>query len=172
MVIEDVAATAEEAETTAPVGTEPGSPLGTAGSLGEAHPIADRGWQQPATGVLLTAGMASFVVLWVAGHHLGWLIAGILILDVAVRGTHLLNASVVYRLTEHARSRLASTCMTVYTLGGILGVVVGAAGYRESGWAAVSATGAIAMTIGLGIWAYQLRRAPRPVPRARCSCHG
>lgn len=125
--------------------------------------IADRGWQQPATGVLLTAGMASFIVLGVAGHHLGWLIAGILILDVAVRGTHLLNASVVYRLTEHARSRLASTYMTVYTFGGILGAAVGAAGYRESGWAAVSATGAIAMTIGLGIWARQLRRAPRPV---------
>jgi predicted MFS family arabinose efflux permease len=122
--------------------------------------IADRGWQQRATGALLAAGLVSFSLMWAGGRHPAWLIAGIVLLDVAVRGTHLLNVSVVYGLVKQARSRIASIYMTAYTLGGILGAAAGAEAYRCGGWSAVSATGAAAMATGLGAWAWQALRKP------------
>src|SRR5581483_6225208 len=50
---------------------------------------ADRGWQRPLTGVLLVLGVGSFGALAIGAQSLGWLIAGLVAMDVAVHGTHL-----------------------------------------------------------------------------------
>ncbi|GAA2309690.1 MFS transporter [Actinomadura luteofluorescens] len=137
--------------------------VGVAGAFAAkaAGRAADRGWQRPSTGVLLVLGVASFGATAAGAHGLAWLIAGLLVLDVAVHGTHLLNMSVVYGLVDGARSRVASVYMTFYTLGGVAGSAAGAAAYRSGGWAAVSATGAAFMAAGLAVWAGEARGGPR-----------
>ncbi len=114
---------------------------------------ADRGWQRPLTGVLLVLGVSSFGAIAIGGQSLGWLVAGLVTMDVAVQGTHLLNMSVVYGLVDGARSRIASVYMTCYTAGGVVGTAAGTAAYRFGGWAAVSAAGAVFMAFGLAAWA-------------------
>ncbi|WP_163573136.1 MFS transporter [Fodinicola feengrottensis] len=102
---------------------------------------ADRGWQRPMTGLLLVLGAVSFAVLWLGGQHLTWFFVGLLAVDIAIHGTHLLNLSVVYGLTSAARSRIASVYMTAYTLGGVIGTAAGVAAYELAGWGAVCVVG-------------------------------
>ncbi|MBC6468562.1 hypothetical protein [Actinomadura alba] len=78
-------------------------------------------------------------------------------MDVAISGTHLLNLSVVYRLVEGGRARIASVYMTCYTLGGVVGSAAGTAAYRLGGWRAVSLAGAAFMATGLAVWARDAR---------------
>ncbi|MES9605707.1 MFS transporter [Actinomadura sp. NPDC000929] len=133
--------------------------VGVAGAFAAkvAGRAADRGRQRASTGVLLVAGAVSFGATAAGSHGLAWLIAGLLVLDVAVHGTHLLNMSVVYGLVDGARSRVASVYMTFYTLGGVAGSAAGAVAYHSGGWGAVSATGAAFMAAGLAAWAGEAR---------------
>jgi predicted MFS family arabinose efflux permease len=110
---------------------------------------ADHGWQRPVTLGLLAVGIVSFGVLWGGGSNIWWLIAGMLVVDAAIHGTHLLNLSVVYGVTAAARSRIASVYMTTYTLGGVLGSAIGVAAYQHGGWTAVCVAGAAFMAAGL-----------------------
>ncbi|MFD0689311.1 MFS transporter [Actinomadura fibrosa] len=137
--------------------------VGAAGALA-ARPlgrVADRGSERPLTGGLLLLGLVSFVPLWAGATTLSWLIAGIVLLDVAVSGVHLLNLSVVYGPPGGARARIASVYMTAYTLGGVTGAAVGTAVYQHGGWGAVQACGAAFMAMGLAVWA---RDTGVPVP--------
>ncbi|MEV0597373.1 MFS transporter [Nonomuraea cavernae] len=129
--------------------------VGAAGAFAArvAGRAADRGWQRPLTGVLLVLGVVSFGATAIGGHSLTWLVVGIVAMDVAVHGTHLLNMSVAYGLVDGARSRIASVYMTFYTLGGVAGSAAGTAAYRFGGWAAVSAVGTAFMAAGLAAWA-------------------
>lgn len=133
--------------------------VGAAGALAAktGGRAADRGRQHPSTGILLTLGVASFAAIAAGGHSLAWLIVGLLAMDVAVHGTHLLNMSVVYGLVEGARSRIAAAYMTVYTLGGVVGTATGSTAYRLGGWPAVSVAGAAFMATGLTLWTRDCR---------------
>ncbi|MFF5264973.1 MFS transporter [Actinomadura viridis] len=142
-----------------------GAEIGLFALAGVAGPVvaklagraADRGWQRPLTGGLLVTGTVAFGLIAVGGRSLGWLVAGLVLMDVAVQGTHLLNMSVVYGLAGGARSRIASVYMTFYTLGGVTGSAAGTAAYRVGGWVAVSAVGAAFMASGLAAWAREGR---------------
>jgi predicted MFS family arabinose efflux permease len=120
--------------------------------------LADRGRRETATGVLLSLGVIAFAATWPGGHNLAWLMAGVLLMDVAVHGVQLLNMSVVYDLPGHPRARIASVYMTSYYLGGAAGSALGVTAYRFGGWAAVPATGAALLTVALLVWAVSLRR--------------
>ncbi|WP_177241082.1 MFS transporter [Nonomuraea wenchangensis] len=129
--------------------------VGVAGAIA-AHTVGravDRGWQRQVTGILLIVGVASFGVMAIGTQGLVWLVVGLVAMDLAVQGTHLVNMSVVYGLVSVARSRIASVYMTIYTLGGVAGTAAGTAAYRLGGWAAVSAAGAVFMVLGLIVWA-------------------
>ncbi|MGW2423660.1 MFS transporter [Streptomyces sp. NPDC001709] len=134
--------------------------VGAAGAIAAkaAGRLADRGRQDVATGVLLSLGVIAFAATWPGGRSLAWLVAGVLVMDVAVHGVHLLNMSVVYDLPDHPRSRIASVYMTSYYLGGAAGSALGVTAYRFGGWGAVPATGAALLGLGLVVWAVSVRR--------------
>ncbi|MGH6653932.1 MAG: MFS transporter [Actinocrinis sp.] len=115
---------------------------------------ADRGLQGPASAALLVAGIASFGAIALGGHHLIWLLIGVLVMDAAVQGVNLLNLSVVYGLAGGARARIASVYMTTYFVFGAVGSAVGDQAYRLGGWTAVSASGAIFTALALAVWAW------------------
>ncbi|MED7928169.1 MFS transporter [Nonomuraea sp. LP-02] len=129
--------------------------VGVAGAIAAraAGRAVDRGWQRRLTGILLIVGVASFGVTAIGTQGLVWLVVGLLAMDMAVQGAHLLNMTAIYGLVNVARSRIASVYMTTYTLGGVAGTTAGTAAYQFGGWAAVSAVGAVFMVLGLIVWA-------------------
>lgn len=126
--------------------------VGAAGAFAArlAGRAADRGHQHRLTGALLAVGVVSFGALALGGTSLAWLVVGVLAMDVAIGGVHLLNMSVVYARATTART--ASVYMTAYTLGGVVGAAAGTAAYRVGGWPGVTVVGATGMVAGLLLW--------------------
>jgi predicted MFS family arabinose efflux permease len=106
--------------------------------------LADRGQGRVGTLALGAGLVASFGLLALAPRSLAALIAGIVALDVAVQGIHVLNQSEIYRLAPNARSRANSIYMTAYFVGGASGSAASASLYQGFGWTGVAALGAIA----------------------------
>ncbi|WP_433331609.1 MFS transporter [Spirillospora sp. CA-294931] len=138
--------------------------VGLAGALAAqmAGRAAGRGRQRLLTALLLVLGAVSFGAIGQGGEQLIWLVVGLLAMDAAVHGTHLLNLNVVYGLVDGARSRVASAYMTVYTLGGVIGAVAGTAAYRTGDWGAVCVLGAAFMLAGLVLAVRGDRPGPEP----------
>ncbi len=103
----------------------------------------------PLTGISIALMLGSFGVLSVGSRSLGWLIAGALLMDAASQGVHVTNQAVIYNLVGGARSRITSTYMTVYFVGGALGTTVGTTAYGRYGWG--GACGAAAAFTGIGL---------------------
>ena len=90
------------------------------------------------------------MLLWLGGHSLVALIAGIILLDVGSQGMHITNQSEIYRLRPEARSRINSFYMTCYFIGGALGSAASAFTYARWHWSGVCVLGAlIAVATGL-----------------------
>lgn len=118
--------------------------VGAAGAL--AAPVvgrfADRisprsivGW---ATGLLLV----SYLVFWVAGATLAGLIAGVVLLDLAVQSAQVSNLTRVYAAAPaSAQSRANTAFMTCYFLGGSAGSLLGIWAWSRGGWTGVCLTG-------------------------------
>lgn len=113
---------------------------------------------------VLTAG--SFGLLAAGRTSLGFLIAGIVVLDVGAQGMQITNQAVIYAVAPHARSRINSAYMTCYFIGGAVGSVAAGTVLAAAGWDGVCALGA-----GFGVLTLALtpldRWRPAPLhPRA------
>jgi predicted MFS family arabinose efflux permease len=117
---------------------------GAAGALSAsgAGRLADRGRTRFATGLFGAAITASYGLIWLGGHSLAAMIAGVVILDIGVQGLHITNQGVIYRGNHDARSRVTTVYLTSYFIGGALGSTLASAAYAWGGWPAVSACGA------------------------------
>lgn len=120
--------------------------FGLAGAMGAVAAgrfgvFVDRGWGNRSTAAALALLVVSWGVLFAAEHTIAALIAGILILDLAVQGVHITNQSAIYRLRPEARSRLTSGYMTAYFIGGAAGSLASAAAFAHWGWHGVTAIG-------------------------------
>ncbi|RLM19342.1 transporter [Brenneria alni] len=80
------------------------------------------------------------------------LLAGIIVLDLAVQGVHVTNQSVIYRMMPEARNRLTAGYMTLYFIGGALGSLISASAYQHWGWLGVCAAGSIISLLNLLVW--------------------
>ncbi|MYW00022.1 MFS transporter [Streptomyces sp. SID3343] len=121
--------------------------MGLAGAAGSAAAsvagrLADRGLVYVVTGVGALLLLASWALLLAGEHGLAWLLAGILVLDLAVQAVHISNQNVVYALEPQARSRLNSLYMTSYFLGGVVGSALTSVVWTHTGWSGVCALGA------------------------------
>ncbi|WP_330831599.1 MFS transporter, partial [Xanthomonas translucens] len=91
-------------------------------------------------------------------HSLWLLIAGVLLLDVAVQGVHIGNQHVIYQLDPAARNRITSAYVTCYFIGGAIGSSLGTAAYAYAGWHGVVVGGA-ALALAALLW---MRLSVRP----------
>ena len=128
--------------------------LGVAGALmaSLAGRLADAGRARPARGLLLVAMAASFGLLAWGGHRLLALIAGVLVLDLAVQGVHILNQSDIYTIRPESRGRITAVYMTCYFAGGAVGSALSAALYGSGGWDAVCVLGGALAAVGIAFW--------------------
>jgi predicted MFS family arabinose efflux permease len=124
--------------------------VGAAGALAGRlfGPLADRGGTTRLGVLTLMSGGVSAGLLWGGGHSLLLLMTGLVLMDVAVTSTHVLNMSLVYR-DRPAQARLSAVYMTCYTAGGLVGSAVASAVYRDVGWAVTPLLTLCAMAVGL-----------------------
>ncbi|WP_219217598.1 MFS transporter [Variovorax boronicumulans] len=121
--------------------------------------LADR---LDARALLLARALAlalGFAFIAAGGRGLGWLIAGMVLLDFGNRTGLVANQTRVYALRPEARSRLNTVFMGAYFLGGSAGAALGAYGAHRAGWAGLAATGALLALAAAAINMLSLRAA-------------
>ena len=115
--------------------------------------IADRYGARRTVFVSLLLVLVSFAVFYLAGRHMGGLIAGVVLLDVGVQSGHTSNQTRIYGLLPEARSRLNMVYMICYFIAGAIGSWGGAVLWQQFGWAGVCGLGALMPLVGCAIYA-------------------
>jgi predicted MFS family arabinose efflux permease len=143
--------------------------VGAAGALCAtwAGRLSDAGLTLAGTGGFAAAILASFGLLYLGGHSLTALIAGIVVLDIGVQGLHVLNQTNIFTLGEETRSRINGIYLTVYFLGGAVGSTVSSSLYDTAGWSAVCTLGAAIGLVALLLWSREVLRGKRGTPAVR-----
>jgi predicted MFS family arabinose efflux permease len=119
--------------------------LGGAGVMGAsaAGRLADRGLQTPTTLAAFATVTATFLLLGAWPRSLALLIVGTVVLDMGVQVAHITNQSVIYGGNPTMRSRITTTYMVMYFVGGTLGSAVAASVWGQGGsWGATCLVGA------------------------------
>ncbi|MGB1466477.1 MAG: MFS transporter [Alcanivorax nanhaiticus] len=134
---------------------------GAAGALSarRAGILADRGHSRSLTLIGVLALLLSWGLIGLGAHSLIALLAGIVLLDLALQAVHITNMNLVLGLDENARNRLNSGYMFLYFAGGAAGSMASAAVYQQTGWIGVTLLGA-----GLGFITLLYALGMRAVP--------
>ncbi|TGP89010.1 MULTISPECIES: MFS transporter [unclassified Mesorhizobium] len=132
---------------------------GVAGALGARWTggLVDRGRGQLVTGLSLLLMTAAWLPIAFMGMSLWLLVAGIVMLDLAIQATHVTNQSLIFARRPDARSRLVGGYMIFYSLGSALGSIVSTMAYGVAGWSGVSLLGVGIGLLALLFWALTLR---------------
>ena len=69
------------------------------------------------------------------------LLVGLIVLDLGIQATQILNQSVIYRLRPEARSRLNTAYMTAYFAGAVTGSAGASLAWERGGWSTVCVGG-------------------------------
>lgn len=128
--------------------------LGVAGAVTAsfAGHLHDAGHARIATGGFLTAVILAFVLMGLFPHSLAAIVIGVIVLDLGVQGTQILNQSSIYQLRPEARSRLTTAYMTCYFAGGACGSAGAAYAYGQAGWRGVAVMGVTWPVLALAYW--------------------
>jgi len=127
--------------------------------------LSDHGHGRLAVTASLITLLASWGLLALGKSSLLPLIAGIVVLDLAVQGVQISNQHTIYALDAAARSRLTTAYITSMFLGGAAMSAIASALYESSGWSAVCVLGAAVTVAGLCTWALTARLIT-PLPAA------
>ncbi|OBQ74960.1 MFS transporter [Mesorhizobium erdmanii] len=132
---------------------------GVAGALGARWTggLVDRGRGQLVTGLALLLMIAAWLPIAFMGSSLWLLVAGIVMLDLAIQAIHVTNQSLIFGRRPDARSRLVGGYMIFYSLGSALGSIASTMAYGAFGWSGVCLLGAGIGLLALLIWALTLR---------------
>lgn len=87
--------------------------------------------------------LLSFVLLYVWSDTVAGIVAGIVLLDLAMQCIHVSNQSRVYALIPSARNRLNTVYMTVSFIGTSLGSAIGLFAWDKGRWPGVCAAGMV-----------------------------
>ncbi len=126
--------------------------------------LADRG----RAGLALTAFLAILVLSWgllaLGRDSIVPLVAGIVLLDLAVQGSHINNQWTIYARRPQARSRVTTAYLAAVFVGMVIGSVLAAVTFDAAGWYAVCAVAAVCAASASGFWALSRRRVEVPTP--------
>ncbi|RSN34027.1 MFS transporter [Amycolatopsis sp. WAC 01416] len=127
---------------------------GAAGALAAAPAgrLADRGRAQWTTGFALGLLLLSWVPLGFTRASLWALVAGAILLDLAVQAVHVSSQTLIYPLRPDAGSRLIGGYMIFYSVGSGVGAISSTAVYAVAGWTGVCLLGAGFSALALGVW--------------------
>jgi len=106
----------------------------------------------------------SFVFFYFRPTSIAWLIAGIVLLDLAMQCIHISNQSRVYALLPGARNRLNTVYMTVSFTGTSLGSAIGLLVWDRASWNGVCIAGMILSMLAFSVYAGTYKKTARPTP--------
>jgi predicted MFS family arabinose efflux permease len=132
---------------------------GVAGALGARWTggLVDHGHGQLVTGLSLLLMTVAWLPIAFMGLSLWLLVAGIVMLDLAIQAVHVTNQSLIFARRPDARSRLVGGYMIFYSLGSALGSIASTMVYGALGWSGVCMLGAGIGLLALLFWALTLR---------------
>ncbi len=129
--------------------------VGIAGALGArgAGRLADRGLVQSTTGWALFLLFMSWGLIACLPVSVFPLLAGVVLLDLAVQAVHVSNQTLLLSRVPDAGSRLVGGYMVFYSIGSAVGAISSTSAFAYGGWVAVSALGAFFSASALIFWA-------------------
>jgi len=132
---------------------------GVAGALGARWTggLVDRGRGQLVTGLSLLLMTAAWLPIAFMGASLWLLVAGIVMLDLAIQAVHVTNQSLIFARRPDARSRLVGGYMIFYSLGSALGSIASTMIFGAWGWSGVCMLGGGVALAALVFWVATLR---------------
>ena len=141
---------------------------GVAGALAarNAGRLADLGWAQRTTGLSLMLMLAAWVPIACLHTSLWLLVAGVLMLDLALQAVHVTNQSLIIAARPEAASRLVGGYMVFYSVGSAAGAIASTIVYAMAGWIGVCALGATISAGALLFWIVVVSRTPVPADAA------
>jgi len=133
---------------------------GVAGALAApiAGKVADRKGPMQMIGLGLLLALLSYGLFLGFADVLIGLLAGVLLLDFGVQGSHISNQTRIYQLPEDKHNRLNSVYMVAFFLGGSAGSSLGTYGWTQGGWAGVCLVGGAFALVGLTIFGWIVTR--------------
>ncbi|WP_458122482.1 MFS transporter [Paenibacillus sp. Z6-24] len=116
---------------------------GIAGAIAAARAgkLADRGYGQRTTGIALLLLILSWVMMLWLDVTLFALLAGIILLDLAVQAVHVTNQTMILTARPEAGSRLTGAYMIFYSIGSATGSFASTQVYAVYGWTGVCMLG-------------------------------
>jgi len=94
----------------------------------------------------------SFLFFYMRAYSLLWIIAGIVLLDLAMQCIHISNQSRVYALVPGARNRLNTVYMTISFMGTSLGSALGLYVWDKASWSGVCITGMLLSALAFSVY--------------------
>jgi predicted MFS family arabinose efflux permease len=113
--------------------------------------LSERWSAQVVNGTSLGILTVSFLLMLPADRSLGWLIAGVFLMDAGAQSNQISNQTRIYALAPELRNRITSVYMVIYFLGGAVGAALGAGAWVEGHWTGVCLLGAGLGLLGLGV---------------------
>jgi predicted MFS family arabinose efflux permease len=120
--------------------------------------LHDRGLSVPVTGAALVVVLVSLVVAGTGAHSIVVVLVAVVLLDVGVQATNVLNQTRLFAIDPAARSRLNTAFVTGNFVGGAIGSAVTSVLWEAGGWTAVTVGGAVLIGFALTVWAVHRRR--------------
>lgn len=111
--------------------------------------LADRFGSRSALFALVGLAVVGWLALLPGAYGLGWVVAGVVVLDVGVWGSQAVSQTALFALDPAAHSRLNTLWFTLRFLGIALGSLAGTLAWAAGGWPAVVLTGIVATLAGL-----------------------
>ncbi|MFF3437376.1 MFS transporter [Streptosporangium sp. NPDC002721] len=145
---------------------------GVAGALTAtvAGRLADRGHVQTVTGAGTVLLLASWPAIAAGAHSPVWLLAGVIVLDLAHQAVLNGSQNVLYALRPEARNRINSAFMTSLFLGGAAGSALTPVAWVNGGWTGVCVLGGVLSAGTVVLWVLERVTAGRATggsPKAR-----
>ncbi|GGU93399.1 MFS transporter [Actinomadura cremea] len=124
--------------------------------------LADRGRVQAVSGAGTVLLVASWPLLAAGERSLVWLLAGVVLLDLAHQAVLNSSQNVVYALRPEARNRINSAFMTVFFVGGAVGSALTSVVWARGGWTGVCVLGGALSAGTVVLWGLERLTAGRP----------
>ena len=142
------------------------SAIGLVGLAGLAGAVAaqrvgrlhDRGVSVPVTGAAIAVVLVSLVVAGLGAGSIVVVLVAVVLLDVGVQATNVLNQTRLFAIDPAARSRLNTAFVTANFIGGAIGSALASVLWNAGGWTAVTVGGAVLVGFALTVWAVHRRR--------------
>jgi predicted MFS family arabinose efflux permease len=119
--------------------------------------LGDAGFERPVTGMAFLVSAGGFALTLVRAK-LWTLVAGAILIDLAVQATLVLGQQVIYGLNPAERSRLNTLYIATFFVGGAIGSGVAGIAYARAGWPAVVAFGTALPIAGFVFWLSDRRK--------------